>query len=59
MEDRTWNYHDTENSIGKEAAMKLFTIIILLTVLLALICLPEFTAAKGTKGSNLKIATLY
>jgi hypothetical protein len=39
--------------------MKLFTIIILLTVLLTLICLPEFTVAKGTKGARLKIATLY
>jgi hypothetical protein len=59
MKEGTWNYHDTEDSTGKEAAMKLFTIIILLTVLLALICLPEFTAVKGTKGSSMKIATLY
>jgi hypothetical protein len=58
MKEGTWD-HNTEDSTEKEAAMKLFTIIILLTVLLALICLPEFTAAKGTKGSNLKIATLY
>lgn len=59
MEDGTWNYHDTEDPTGKGAAMKLFTIIILLTVLLALICLPEFTVDKGTKGSSMKIATLH
>jgi len=58
MKDRTYE-HDIEIAIRKEAAMKLFTIIILLTVLLTLICLPEFTVAKGTKGSRLKIATLY
>ena len=51
--------HNMENSIGKEPAMKLFTIIILLAVLLGLICLPEFTTANGTKGSGLKIATMY
>jgi hypothetical protein len=49
----------TENDVGKERAMKIFTIAILLAALLALICLPEFTATGGAKGSVLKIATLY
>lgn len=40
--------------------MKLLMIIILLITLLALISLPEYTTKyKTTKGSGLKIATMY
>jgi hypothetical protein len=59
MKEKTGRHHVIQNPDGKEAAMKLFTIIVLFTALLALICLPEFTAAGGAKGSNLKIATLH
>jgi hypothetical protein len=38
--------------------MNLITVLILVTALLLLICLPEFTAVQGPMGESLKIAAL-